>query len=87
MNFRNDQLQIVLNYDTHGRNCLKFEERCSIHKAISHKMNYDSEMVLETTISRKVKNILTEIADLKYDFKILHYFEDKTTGLKTLREW
>jgi hypothetical protein len=78
--YANDQLRNVLNYDSNERACLSFDERCEIHKAISHKLTYETAYEFTGETSVKIFNIIDEIARKNYEARYYLYHEEKTTG-------
>lgn len=79
MTFRNDQLLLVLNYDTYGNQCLTFDERCEIHRAISRKMTYDKVYEFPQKLGMSIINTLGEISQKGYEYRNEQYYVDKET--------
>lgn len=79
MTFKNDQLQLALNYDTNGKECLTFDERCEIHRAISRKMTYDKPYEFDSKSGIKIINILGEINQSGYQYRNEQYYVDPET--------
>lgn len=85
MIFRNDQLQTVLNYDTYGRQCLDFDQRVALHKAISHKMTFDKAFEFTGNLKVHIVNILGEINQNGYLCQTAVYYED-SHGTRYIKE-
>lgn len=78
MTFNNEQLQTVLNYDSHGTPTFTDLERMAIHRAISYRLSYGSSAELPTKLSAKVRNAHRALKEEKYEPWEVRYIEENT---------
>lgn len=84
MTFTNEQLQTVLNYDSHGTPTFTDLERMAIHRAISYRLSYGSSLDLPVKLSAKVKTALKAMKEENYEPWEVRYIED-STGIKQVK--
>lgn len=72
--FTNDQLLLILNYDTNAKEVLTLTERCSIHKAIHRGAG------LERSLRTKIKELLLKIKVNNYKPKFFNWIENIDKG-------
>ncbi|WP_312207722.1 hypothetical protein [Empedobacter sp.] len=72
--FTNEQLLLVLNYDTNSKEVLTLTERCNIHKAIHR----GSE--LDRSLRTKIKELLLKIKVNNYKPKFFNWVENIDKG-------
>lgn len=82
MKFTNEQLQNVLNYDSHGTKCFSDFERIAIHRAISYRLTYSTFGEVETKLAAKINNTLTKMAVERYELVDITYIEDKKGNIQ-----
>ena len=78
MTFNNDQLQLVLNYDTNFKKVFGDFERMVIHSAISHKLAKSQQKDLPAQLSVRISNALAEIEKSGYVSENPRYYEDRS---------
>ncbi len=72
--FTNEQLLLLLNYDTNSKEVLTLTERCSIHKAIHRGAD------LERSLRTKIKELLLKIKVNNYKPKFFNWIENIDKG-------
>ncbi len=76
MIFTNENLQLVLNYDTNGQKVFTDTERWEIHSAISYKINYPASKEISSRLSMKIAGALQRIKSTGYKVKLSRYTID-----------
>lgn len=76
--FTNEQLLLVLNYDTNRQQVFTITERCSIHQVINGRAE------LSKSLYRTIKELLLKLKVINYKKIFAYWQENKTTTEKEL---
>lgn len=73
------EILLVMNYDTHGRRCLSFDDRCRLHQ-LANDRHFNRSVEMSEHLRGVVASVLTEIAYRKYEYVNAKYVYDKELG-------
>jgi len=76
--FNQEQLLLVLNYDTHGQRVLTLTERCEIHKVINGRIEFSKPLY------RTIKELLLKLKINNYVRVFAYWQENSETTEKEL---
>ncbi len=74
--YSEDDILLILNYDTHGKECLTLTQRCQLHQ-ISNDLHFNRPIVLPGYLKGLIASVLTEISHRKYVYINSHYTLDQ----------
>lgn len=74
-----EDILLLLNYDTNGKESLTLAERCQLHR-VANDLRDLKPLVIVPTFKAKIAMLLTEIAHRKYKYVKVHYAIEQETG-------
>lgn len=74
--YKEEDVLLILNYDTHGRCCLSLAERCLLHR-LANDLHFDRPIQLSDELKGLMASKLTEINHRKFVYVQSHYTQDK----------
>lgn len=74
-----EEILLVLNYDSNGKESLTLTERCKLHR-IANDLRELRPLVVSPSLKAKIAMLLTEIAHRKYKYVKVHFSIEQETG-------
>ncbi|MDH1602594.1 hypothetical protein [Empedobacter sp. GD03739] len=74
--YSEDDILLILNYDTHGNECLTLTDRCQLHQ-VSNDLHFNRPCTIPDHLKGLIALILTEISHRNFVYVNSHYTLDR----------